>query len=312
MPVRASSTSSGLPPTRAATTGRPLAIASRIVFEMPSLSDGSTNRSSAASTSRHVAARAGDPDEAIAARRSRIRVSTCARAGPSPAITSRSCAARRVADRTSLAKASHQGNLVLERVEPPDRAADPELLALVLAPRPSRGKVAAGAVATCIHAVVNLPDALATGRRCRRAASARCRGTSRRSAGSRVGKHAVCAWCADCCPSGSVESQPCSPCSRRRTPAAQATHCNRSSRGCAYARHRDAGTATRARSLHSSRDPSRAACRPTARVRPHARCGRASGRFRPGTRLRAGTCRVADDSPDSRDRSRDRRSRVDR
>ena len=45
-PVRPASTNSGLPPTAVAITGRPLAIASKIVFEMPSASDGRTNISS--------------------------------------------------------------------------------------------------------------------------------------------------------------------------------------------------------------------------------------------------------------------------
>jgi len=38
-------TMSGMPPTRVATTGRPVAIASSIVFERPSINEGRTNRS---------------------------------------------------------------------------------------------------------------------------------------------------------------------------------------------------------------------------------------------------------------------------
>ncbi len=46
-----SATSSPLPPTAVATTGRPVAIASRTVFDIPSARDGRTNRSMARSSS---------------------------------------------------------------------------------------------------------------------------------------------------------------------------------------------------------------------------------------------------------------------
>src|SRR6184192_1826976 len=46
-PSTPSSSASGLPPTRVATTGAPAAIDSRIVLERPSLSDGSTDTETA-------------------------------------------------------------------------------------------------------------------------------------------------------------------------------------------------------------------------------------------------------------------------
>ena len=57
-------------------------------------------------------------------------------------------------------KGVHQSNLVLERVEPPHRAANPESLARVLVPRPVAGQGATGAIATSIHAVVDLTNTL--------------------------------------------------------------------------------------------------------------------------------------------------------
>ena len=118
-----SSTSSGLPPTRVATTGSPLAIASRIVFEMPSASDGSTKQSSPRRISGTSARSPGSHASSRMPGCSSTR-STSARSGPSPTITRRSAVA--VPDGADRAdEGAGQGHLILDRLHPAHGADEP-------------------------------------------------------------------------------------------------------------------------------------------------------------------------------------------
>src|SRR5260221_671000 len=97
VPVTPAWINSGLPPTEVASTGSPHAIASSIVLEMPSASDGSTNRSKLriirATSSRLPGSHAYSP---IPASASSMRTSS--RSGPSPTMTNRNrCSAPGIA-----------------------------------------------------------------------------------------------------------------------------------------------------------------------------------------------------------------------
>ena len=144
-------------PTRVATTGKPQAIASRIVLETPSASDGSTKQSSPCSsgtTSRRSPANHASSRTPASARRS----STCRRNDPSPTNTSRMrCRAsgwhaQRVHERP------REVGRVLHRFHPPDGAHQPVAGSLERAPFDRAPAAGRRREARRVDAVVDLVD----------------------------------------------------------------------------------------------------------------------------------------------------------
>ena len=119
------SISSAFPPTLVAITGRPEAIASRIVFEMPSASEGRTKQSRPRISSGTSARSPGSHARWRASPSSRIR-STSPRSLPSPATTSRSRSRAAGACRSACHECTREIRLVLHRFEPAHGADEPQ------------------------------------------------------------------------------------------------------------------------------------------------------------------------------------------
>ena len=103
-PDAPASTSSGLPPTSVAMTGKEQAMASRMVFEIPSASDGSTKQSRPRNTS-GTSSRSPGSQAKSAIPASRKIVCAAVRDGPSPTITSRNRVRKCGARPSAIAKA---------------------------------------------------------------------------------------------------------------------------------------------------------------------------------------------------------------
>ena len=146
-PVTPSSTSSGLPPTSVAITGRPVAIASRIVFEMPSARDGSTKQS----RPRRIAGTSvrSPGSQARWATRACVEDAFDLRAQRAVADDREPHAGRRARrDGQRAHERPRQGDLVLHALEAADRAHDPQV-----------GVVAGTAGDRGAHAVARRPEA---------------------------------------------------------------------------------------------------------------------------------------------------------